>query len=65
MIFSSKVCWKAIFYHENIDLHPAFTDLAAQVGRKGVGHPVFCSNLLKSIEIQKLVSGLEIQSLNR
>ena len=40
MVFALIVCLKAIFHHENIDLHPTCTDFAAQIGRKGSGHPV-------------------------
>ena len=40
MVFVLKVCWKAICYPKINNLHPTWTDFAAQVGRKGSGHPV-------------------------
>ena len=40
MIILLKVCLKAIFHHQNINLHPTCTDFAAKVGRKGSGHSV-------------------------
>ena len=40
MVFVLKVSSKAMFYPKNINLHPTCTDFAAQVDRKGSGHPV-------------------------